>query len=86
MTIRVIIDGKECVMEIPQTAFENALLTKQEVMKRYKICLRTVDEWCKKREMPHFKQGGIVRFQMLALEMWEARYTQHNPKLPRLRY
>jgi excisionase family DNA binding protein len=45
-----------------QTRSRDDLLKKDEVGKKARVCLRTVDYWIEKNQIPYVKLGGAIRF------------------------
>ena len=45
-------------------------LTRKEVAARFKVDVRTIDNWRVKYQMPHYCVGGQVRFKESQVEAW----------------
>ena len=40
------------------------VLTKRQLASHYQVSVRTIDHWCKRGLLPHYKIGKMVRFKL----------------------
>ncbi len=61
-----------------QVAMYDPVLTKRQLATHFQVSLRTIDNWCQKGHLPHYKIGRRVRFRLSDIQ------TEWNAKLKRL--
>jgi excisionase family DNA binding protein len=62
----------------PPTTVEAAtydpVLTKRQLAAHFQVSLRTIDNWCQKGHLPHYKIGRMVCFRLSDIEAeWDAK-------------
>src|SRR5208282_4911842 len=57
-----------------QVATYDPVLTKRQLAAHLQVSLRTIDNWCQKGHLPHYKVGKIVRFKLSDIQAeWDAK-------------
>jgi excisionase family DNA binding protein len=68
----------DAVQVQPPTTVEAAtydpVLTKRQLAAHFQVSLRTIDNWCQKGHLPHYKIGRMVRFRLSDIQAaWDAK-------------
>jgi excisionase family DNA binding protein len=74
---------KIVVVGQPQKPGGEKYLTRKEVAARFKVDVRTIDNWRVKYQMPHYCVGGQVRFKGSEVDAWMKTRRRGGP-LPRV--
>jgi len=54
------------------------ILTKRQLAARLNVSQRTIDNWIKKRCLPYYRLGRMVRFRLSDIESeWDAKHKVH---------
>jgi excisionase family DNA binding protein len=57
-----------------QVATYDPVLTKRQLAAHFQVSLRTIDNWCQKGHLPHYKIGRMVRFRLSDIQAeWDAK-------------
>ena len=57
-----------------EVATYDPVLTKRQLAAHFQVSLRTIDNWCQKGHLPHYKIGKIVRFKLSDIQAeWDAK-------------
>lgn len=69
--------GAQTPKTVQMTTFD-PIMTKRQLATHLQVSMRTIDNWCQRGHLPHYKIGKVVRFRLSDIQgEWESKLKRH---------